>query len=172
MQLQSALIALALSATATSEFFIVTRPAFHFDLSGNIQSEINALSSEAASRLASLTASLPSSDLSRASSAHTALVAFVATAAPSLSVPTDITSVAAFTTFSATPAWFTALPSDLQSYYNANNAKVQSVINGLQSATGTDATAGPKSTGAASRERVVRYVGVGAAAAMAGVFAL
>jgi hypothetical protein len=95
-------------------------------------------------------------------------------------VPTEIAD-AAFTTFSTTPAWYSALPSDLKAYYDGNNAKVQSVVNELAGVTGSATVGGsasrtgasaPKSTAAASNEKVVQYLGVGAAAAMVGVFAL
>jgi hypothetical protein len=115
-------------------------------------------------------------------SAQTALANFVATAPSSYSIPAKVTDIGAFETFSTTPAWYTALPSDLKAYYDGNNAKAQSVINealgkttsmGAAGASGTGA-AGAKSTGAAAlgTEKVVGYVGVGVAAAMAGVFAL
>jgi hypothetical protein len=98
---------------------------------------------------------------------------FVATAPSSLSIPSGVTEIGAFQTFTSTPAWYTALPSDLKAYYDGNNAKVQSVVDEV-AANGKSATSasGPKSTGAASNEKVVQYLGVGAAAAMAGVFAL
>jgi hypothetical protein len=98
---------------------------------------------------------------------------FVATAPSSLSIPSDVTEIGKFQTFTSTPAWYTALPSDLKAYYDGNNAKVQSVVDEV-AANGKSATsaAAPKSTGAASNEKVVQYMGVGAAAAMAGVFVL
>ena len=81
------------------------------------------------------------------------------------------------------PAWYSALPSDVKSYYDGNNAKVQSFINqailgtaapsgsvmGSASKTGAAAASG---TGAAGSEKVVKYVGAGMMAAFAGVVAL
>jgi hypothetical protein len=119
----------------------------------------------------------------------------VATA--SYSIPSDVADIGALETFTTAPAWYTALPSDLKSYYDSKNAVVQSVVNvavngenaggsttvapsgsaggaakssGSAQASGTGA--GTQSTGAASPERMVQYVGAGAAAVFAGVLAL
>jgi hypothetical protein len=98
---------------------------------------------------------------------------FVATAPSSLSIPAKVTEIGAFETFSTTPAWFTALPTDLKQYYESQNAKVQSVVDdAVGKGSSSLSAAAPKSTGAAGSEKVVKYMGVGAAAAMAGVFAL
>ncbi|KAH4091097.1 hypothetical protein HBH46_187470 [Parastagonospora nodorum] len=173
MQIKNALVVAALSATVASEFAVVTRPSVNINFGDSIQSQIAALRSEVAAAIASITASAPAAELSRAASAHSALIQFVATA--SVSVPPEVTKIGGFTTLSATPAWFSGLPSDLRSYYDQQNSKVQSVVDsiagGAQSASRTGGQA-PKSTAAASQERVVGILGVAGAAAMAGVFAL
>jgi|TARA_R110002003_G_scaffold107_6_gene8999 hypothetical protein len=86
-----------------------------------------------------------------------------------------VTQIGAIETFTTgAPSWYSALPSDLKSYYDQNNARVQSVVNEAfaVSSSASNTAAGSKSTGAASNEKIVQYVGVGAAAAFAGVFAL
>lgn len=129
--------------------------------------------------IASATASAPASALSRAASAQSALVAFAKTA--SVSIPSAVTEVKGLETFTSVPAWYSALPSDVKSYYDENNSKVQALVN--QAILGTAApsgsaqpsatgSAGAKSTGAASSERVVQYVGAGVAAGFAGLMAL
>lgn len=94
-----------------------------------------------------------------------------------------MTKIGALETFTTVPAWYSALPSDLKSYYDANNARVQSLVNeainganatttgasAAGSATGTGAR--PQSTGAAPSS-VVKALGAGVAAAFVGVMAL
>ncbi|KAF1914563.1 hypothetical protein BDU57DRAFT_519624 [Ampelomyces quisqualis] len=177
MQIKSVLVSAALSATVASNFVIVTVPSLDVDIF-NIQSQFNSIKSNAASRIADLTASLPTSELSRGASAQQALNSFVATAPSSLSIPARVTDIGAIETLTSTPAWFSALPSDLRSYYESQNAKVQSVVNDAAGAQASSASrsggaAGPQSTGAAAgSEKVVKYMGVAGAAAVAGVFAL
>jgi hypothetical protein len=143
-----------------------------------LQSQLNSFTSAAASRFAQLTASIPSSELSRGASAQQALASFVATAPSSLSIPAKVTEIGALETLTSTPAWFTALPSDVKSYYESQNARAQSVVNELAGAQPSSASraasaAGPSSTGAAAgSEKVIKYMGVAGAAAVAGVFAL
>jgi hypothetical protein len=103
------------------------------------------------------------------------LVSFVATA--SYSIPSEVTALAGFETFTTVPAWYSALPSDVKSYYDKNNALVQSVLNqavlgnatqsGSATKSGTGATA--SQTGAANK---VVAMGAGMAAAFLGVIAL
>jgi hypothetical protein len=101
---------------------------------------------------------------------------FVATAPSSLSIPAKVTEIGSLETFTSTPAWFSALPSDLKSYYEGTNAKVQSVVNqavGVSAApSSATSAAGAQKTGAANSDKIVQYLGVGAAAGLAGVFAL
>jgi hypothetical protein len=140
-----------------------------------IASQVNDIESKIASRIDALTASIPSSELSRAASAQTALAKFVATAPSSLSIPDKVTEVGALETFKTTPAWFSALPTDLKSYYESANARVQSVVDqaaGVTPSSVTPSAAAPSNTGAANSDKLVQYMGVGAAAALAGVFAL
>lgn len=136
------------------------------------------------SKIADLTASLGPSALSQAESAHTALASFVATA--SYSIPSDVTALDALETFSTVPDWYSALPSDVRSYYDANNARVQSLVNEAilgPNATTTGASAASSGASAASSagaaqqtgaatEKVVGMVGAGVAAVFAGVMAL
>lgn len=90
-----------------------------------------------------------------------------------------MTEVGALERFTTTPAWYSALPSDLRAYFDGNNVKAQSLVNDVLgkttgSVTGgaTGTAAGTRSTGVATPEKVVQYMGAGVAAAMAGVFAL
>lgn len=90
-----------------------------------------------------------------------------------------MTQIAALETFTTTPAWYSALPSDLKSYYDERNAQAQSVVNQVigvtesASATPSGTAAGSANpTGAANVDKAAQYVGVGAAALFAGVFAL
>ena len=133
------------------------------------------------SKINDLTASLGPSALSQAASAHTALASFVATA--SYSIPSEVTALGALETFTTVPDWYSALPSDVKSYYDANNARVQSLVN--EAVNGANATttgagasgsasgtaANPQSTGAAPSS-VAKVVGAGVAAAFVGVMAL
>ncbi|KAH7066769.1 hypothetical protein BKA63DRAFT_495669 [Paraphoma chrysanthemicola] len=172
MQLKFTLLAAALSASVASEFVIVTIPRPQIDIF-NIQSQISSLQNFVTSRIGQLTASLPASEISRAASAQQALASFVATA--TYDIPDKVTQIGAIETFtSGVPSWYSALPSDLKSYYDQNNARVQSVVNEAfavsSSPTGTAGAA--RSTGVAQREKVVQYVGVAGAAAFAGVMAL
>lgn len=134
------------------------------------------------SELGQLTASIGPSGISKAASVHTALASFVATA--SYSIPSEVTKLGALETFTTVPAWYSALPSDVKSYYDANNARVQSLVDQAvlgsaanatstsKIATGTAAvTTKSTATGAAS-EKIVGLVGAGFAAAFAGVMAL
>jgi hypothetical protein len=193
MQFKSTLLAAALSASVAANFVIVTIPTPNFtnlnvrayfphtpqfpsNARTQFQSQINDIKSQVASRVSQLTASVPSSEIAAAASAQTALMKFVATAPSSLSIPAKVTEIGSFETFTSTPAWFTALPSDLKSYYEGTNSKVQSVVDqavGVSAAPSSATSApGSHSTGAASNERIVQYLGVGAAAGLAGVFAL
>jgi hypothetical protein len=138
------------------------------------QSQASVRTAAAASRFADLTKSLPASELSRGASAQQALNSFLATASLT-GVPAKVTELGALETLTSTPAWFSQLPSDLKSYYESQNARVQSVVNevvGGKPSSAVSAASGPSSTGAASQEKIVQYLGAGAAAAMAGVFAL
>lgn len=90
-------------------------------------------------------------------------------------MPSKVTEVGAIETLNSTPAWFSQLPSDVKSYYESQNARVQSVVNevvGGKASSAVSAASGPSSTGAASHDKIAHYLGAGAAAAMAGVFAL
>lgn len=173
MQLKSIIVAAALSASVSANFVIVTRPDINVDIF-NIQSQYNSITAAAASRIAQLTASVPASAISRGASAQQALNSFLATASLR-DVPAKVTEIGAIETITSTPAWFSQLPTDLKSYYESQNAQVQSIVNevaGNKASSAVSAASGPKSTGAASQDKVVKYMGVGAAAAMAGVFAL
>ncbi|KAH7406843.1 hypothetical protein DE146DRAFT_630123 [Phaeosphaeria sp. MPI-PUGE-AT-0046c] len=173
MQLKSIVVAAALSASVAANFVIVTIPDINIDFF-NAKSQFNSLTAAAASRYAQVTASLPTSEISRAASAQLALNSFLATASLK-DVPAKVTEIGAFETITNTPAWFSQLPSNLKSYYESQNAQAQSIVNevaGNKASSAVSAAAGPKSTGAASHDKVVQYMGVGAAAAMAGVFAL
>ncbi|KAF1947446.1 hypothetical protein EJ02DRAFT_449619 [Clathrospora elynae] len=178
----------ALSTTALAEFVILTSLPTPTNLAvlTDIDSYVSSLQNFITSKLgAELTAS---SALYAAASAQSALASFVATA--SYDIDSQVTEVGALETFTSTPAWYMALPSDVKSYYDKNNAEVQSLLNeavngenatttaasasGTGSAAGASATgsaAGAKPTGAAMG-KVVGVVGAGVAAAFAGVMAL
>lgn len=132
------------------------------------------------------------SQVSQANSARNALASFVATA--TYDIPKEVTQLSALETFTSIPAWYSALPSDVKSYvntdvenveacadrwnryYDANNARVQSLVNEAvlgAGASGSPAATGskPQSTGAAP-SGVVQLMGAGVAAAFVGVMAL
>ncbi|KAH8731690.1 hypothetical protein GQ44DRAFT_822562 [Phaeosphaeriaceae sp. PMI808] len=182
MQFKFALVAAALSTSVASQFVVISVPTPQLTDLSNLQSRIQSLSAAVQSRLGALT-SVASSDLSRARSAQTALASFVATAPASLSVPSQITDIAKPTAFTSVPAWYSALPSDLKAYYDQQNSKAQAAVNEVFGVATSGATGGsgatPASTGApaaktgaAAQEKVVQYLGMGAAAAFVGVFAL
>ncbi|KAH7389822.1 hypothetical protein BKA66DRAFT_568743 [Pyrenochaeta sp. MPI-SDFR-AT-0127] len=179
MQIKNILFAAALSTTAVADFVVITSiptPTAIPDLS-NLRSYINSLENFVTSKIGELTASLGPSALSQAASAQTALASFVATA--SYDIPDEVTKIGGLETFTTVPTWYSALPSDLKSYYDANNARVQSLINeavnGASAAnTGASPTgtgARPQSTGAAPSS-AVKALGAGVAAAFVGVLAL
>jgi hypothetical protein len=165
-----------LATLATADFVIVTIPLPAVNPFNNFGSQVASFSSAILSRVNDLTASLPASELARGISANSALQQFVKTA--SVSVDPKVTQLGAFERLSETPTWYTVLPSDLRAYYDGNNAKVQSAINEVAgrtpSMTGpsqTGSAAGAKGTGSANAEKVMGYMGVGAAAAF-GAFVL
>lgn len=147
-----------------------------------LRSYISSLENFVTSKIGQLTAELGPSAVSQAASAHTALASFVATA--TYSIPAEVTQLGALETFTTVPVWYSALPSDLKSYYDRNNARVQSLINeavnGANATTGSVGPSGsrsgsattPQSTGAAAQGKVVGAVGAGFAAAFVGVMAL
>jgi len=192
MQLKYTVLAAALSASVAADFVIYTIPIPRLDgdvrpshpsklptaslTPTQIASALASFSSAAESRVADLTKSVPTSQVAQAISANSALRNFVSTA--SISVPPQVTEIGKYERFSTTPSWYSALPSDLRSYYDGNNARVQSVINEVAGRTPSSAgpsqtgtAAGAQGTGAAGTEKVGRYMGVGAAAAF-GVFVL
>ncbi|KAF1844189.1 uncharacterized protein K460DRAFT_289806 [Cucurbitaria berberidis CBS 394.84] len=171
-----ALIAAALS-TAAAEFVIITdvpTPTRLSDLT-NLKSYISSLQNFVTSKVAA--ESIGPSAISAAASAHLALVSFAATA--SYSIPSDVTKVGGLQTFTTVPDWYSALPSNVKSYYDANNARVQSIVNEAVGATPTSGASGnPTGSGsqakstAAAPSSVVKVVGAGVAAAFVGVMAL
>lgn len=182
MQLKNlALLTAALSTTATAEFVIITNiptPTAIPDLS-NLRSYISSLENFVTSKIGDLTKSLSPSQVSQANSARTALANFVATA--TYDIPKEVTQLSALETYTTIPSWYSALPSDVKSYYDQNNARVQSLVNEAilgtsaagSAAAGSAAATGskPQSTGAAP-SGVVQMVGAGVAAAFVGVMAL
>jgi hypothetical protein len=104
------------------------------------------------------------------------LASFAATA--TYSIPSDVTALANIATFTTVPAWYSALPSDVKSYYDKENAIVESILyqavgvnqtsaSGKATASGTGTAA--SQTGAATK---VGVLGAGMAAAFLGVVAL
>ncbi|KAJ4373143.1 hypothetical protein N0V83_003434 [Neocucurbitaria cava] len=178
--------AAALSSTTVADFVIITKIPTPTAIPDNIQSYISSLENFVTSKIGELTASLGTSAVSEAASAHTALESFVKTA--SYSIPSDVTDIGALETFTTVPDWYSALPSDVKSYYDANNAKVQSLLNeailganatttgasvsGSKTGSATGSAATAQSTGGAAPSSVAKVVGAGVAAAFVGVLAL
>ncbi|OAL44314.1 hypothetical protein IQ07DRAFT_248022 [Pyrenochaeta sp. DS3sAY3a] len=181
MQLKNLVLAAALSTAAVADFVVITEiptPTEIPDLS-NLRSYISSLENFVTSKIGELTASLGPSALSQAASAHTALASFVATA--TYSIPSEVTQLGALETFTTVPEWYSALPSDVKSYYDANNARVQSLIN--EAVNGANATSGsgspsrsgsaaPAASTGAAAGGVVKVLGAGVVAGLVGVVAL
>ena len=131
------------------------------------------------SELASFTAAANPSAISEKAKIQKELASFAATA--SYSIPSGVTALTGLETFTTVPDWYSALPSDVKSYYDKNNAVVESILfraagvnqTGTASASGSATRSGTgttaSQTGAANK---VAAMGVGMAAVFLGVGAL
>ncbi|KZM20366.1 uncharacterized protein EKO05_0006924 [Ascochyta rabiei] len=175
------LIAAALTATTAADFVVVTAIPTPTDLSQllNLKSYASSLAGYVTAELASFTAGANPSAISEKAKIQKELASFAATA--SYSIPSGVTALTGLETFTTVPDWYSALPSDVKSYYDKNNAIVESILfqavgvnqtgtaSGSAGATrsGTGATA--SQTGAANK---VAAMGAGMAAVFLGVVAL
>ncbi|KAJ4325286.1 hypothetical protein N0V94_000810 [Neodidymelliopsis sp. IMI 364377] len=174
MHIKSTLIAAALAASATADFVVVTAFPTPTDLSVILQldSYISSLADYVTKAIATADPSL----IAQKAKVQKELASFAATA--TYSIPSDVTALANIATFTTIPAWYSALPSDVKSYYDKENAIVESILyqavgvnqtsgSGKATASGTGTAA--SQTGAATK---VGVLGVGMAAAFLGVVAL